>query len=86
MKKGQKFELKTFNGTLKSIRSQNNNEDYWKLIGQQGTLLHFANELNFHNDDRVLFQFDIDLKIHGLECHNELPNSLWILKTDLAKI
>jgi len=86
MKKGQKFDLKTFNGTLKSIRSQNNHEDYWKLIGQQGTLLHFANELNFHNDDRVLFQFDIDVKAYGLECHNELPNSLWILKTDLAKI
>lgn len=83
---GQKYELKTFNGTSKSKSNISSNEDYWKLIGKQGTLLHFANELNFHNDDRVLFQFDEDLQVNGLECHNERPNSLWILKSDLTHV
>lgn len=61
-------------------------ENYWKLIGNTGTLLSFANEINFPNDDRVLIQFDFDIKAEGLECHNEKPNSLWILKADLEII
>lgn len=86
MKKGQKFELKTFNGTTSADEECSKNENFWLLIGETGTLVNFAHELNFHNENRVLIQFDIDVNAKGLECHNEKPNSLWILSSDLSMI
>lgn len=83
MKKGQKFKLNTFNGTTTTAAGCNQSENYWKLIGTTGTLVNFAHELNFPNEDRVLIQFNIDVSAYGLECHNDMPNSLWILSSDL---
>jgi len=83
MKKGQKFELKTFNGKTTADVDCNENENYWKLIGVTGTLINFARELNFPNEDRVLIQLDVDVNAQGLECHNDKPNALWILSSDL---
>jgi hypothetical protein len=83
IEKGRIYQLKTFNGTIKKSSWISENENYWKLIGQFGTAINFASELGFHDNDRVLFEFKIDIVNKGLECHNEKPNSLWILKTDL---
>ena len=86
MKKGQKFILETFNGTKTPNKECDENENYWKLIQEEGTVINHADELGFPNKNRVLFQFDCDVKARRLECHNEKPNSLWILKTDLKEI
>ncbi|MEO9965474.1 MAG: hypothetical protein ABJF11_06790 [Reichenbachiella sp.] len=86
MEKGQKFELKTFNGKTTANKDCCKNENYWQLISTTGTLVNFAHELNFPNENRVLIQFDVDVKAKGLECHNEIPNALWILTSDLSAI
>lgn len=86
MKKRQKHILKTFNGTRIPDRDCGDNENYWKLIEEEGTVINYADDLGFPNKNRVLFQFDSDVKSLGLECHNEKPNALWILKTDLEEI
>ena len=85
MIKGQKYKLKAFNNTVKPKSKCSPNENYWLLIGQQGTLINFADELNFPYTDRVLLQFDNNVIEMGLECHNSEPNSLWILTSDLKK-
>ena len=86
MKKGKKYKLVSFNGTIKSDETCDPNENYWALIGHSGTLINFAQELNFNNQNRVLFKFDQEIIKFGLESHNSEPNSLWILKTDLESI
>jgi len=86
MEKGQKFELISFNGKTTVDESCSQNENYWKLIGESGTLVNFAHELNFPNENRVLIRFDVDLNSEGLECHNDKPNTLWILCSDLRAI
>ena len=85
MKKGQKYKLISFSGTTKPVNKCDPKENYWTLIGQHGTLMNFSQDLNFGNDNRILLQFEQDLKKQGLECHNSVPNALWILKTDLQK-
>ena len=86
MQKGQKFELTSFNGTIHPDSDCEEKENYWKLIGQTGTLIKFAEEIDFGDRNRVLIQFDNDIRQQGLECHNPEPNAIWILKTDLLKI
>jgi hypothetical protein len=86
MTKGAKYRLNTFNGTLEALEKGDQSENYWKLIGEYGTVINFAEELGFHNSDRVLFQFSLDLKKLNLICHNDKPNALWIEKTDLIKL
>lgn len=83
MQKGQKYELISFNGTTEPSQDCEAHENYWALIGQKGTLIHFADELNFSNKNRVLIQFEQSIEAQGLICHNTVANSLWILKTDL---
>ncbi|SHK19277.1 hypothetical protein SAMN04488028_103316 [Reichenbachiella agariperforans] len=83
MKQDRKYELKSFNGTLKTKQAVSENENYWKLIGQTGRVISSAEEQDFPDKNRVLFQFDIDVQKLELECHNQKPNALWILKTDL---
>jgi hypothetical protein len=83
IEKGKRYKLQSFNDSEEPLSEIDHHENYWKLIGQYGTVLNFAEELNFPYKDRILFQFEIDVLNEGLECHNEQPNSLWILKSDL---
>lgn len=71
--------LKTFLGTEYSRKRINQNENYWKLIGQQGQVLELE-------EKRVLVKFNCDIDAFGLENHNPIKNSLWILTSDLDKI
>lgn len=71
--------LKTFLGTENSEKPINANENYWKLIGQQGQVLELG-------EKRVLVKFKCDIDAFELENHNSIKNSLWILPTDLDKI
>ncbi len=61
-------------------------ENYWKLIGKTGVLVNSSNDSMYQSDIRVLIQFDEEIENFGLECHNLIPNALWILKEDLVKI
>ena len=82
--KGKSYQLITFNGTDHAFDETSASDNYWQLIGRAGSLVHFADKLNFDNNERVLIQFDIDLEGLGLACHNPVPNALWILKSDLV--
>ena len=86
MKKGQKIKLESFNGTTIPDNDTDDHENYWKLINEKGTLISFAHEKGVSNKSRVLIKFDNDVKSMGLECHNDEPNSLWILASDLSKL
>ena len=81
---GERVELVSFDGHLQAPENTDPREDYWKLSGALGSVVELGPEEQlafFHG--RVLVQFDIDVAALGLECHNPMPNSLWILKSDL---
>lgn len=53
-------------------------ENYWVLIGETGTVVEPKNVRA-----RVLVKFDALVSDYGLHCHNVVPNSLYILESDL---
>lgn len=81
MKIGNKVKLNTFNGTTKPDEKCAPNENYWKLIGSFGKIVKGQNAKS-----RFLVQFEKDVLSLGLECHNDIKNSLWILESDLEEI
>ena len=78
MNVGSKVKLKTFNGRFAAPGKCDPSENYWLLIGTTGTISKSENIRG-----RVLVMFDIDPIGLGLYCHNEVPNSLLILPSDL---
>ena len=68
--------LVKFCGTLQSPNDCDERENYWKLIGAKGTV---CQDLG----DRALVVFDESIKSLGLECHNPVPDSLFLAKSDL---
>ena len=73
------IKLKTFLGTLSSVDNVDKREDYWKLIGEIGTVIDDTEIVN----GRVMVLFKRNLDELGLENHNSIPNSLWIRLSDL---
>jgi hypothetical protein len=90
LKIGQKVKLKRFNGTLRPDENCPSYENYWQLIGSIGQIVKDPNEkdqyASFSDNPRLLVQFEKDVKSLGLECHNNVENSLWILESDLKKL
>jgi hypothetical protein len=82
MKIGSKVKLTSFNGGLTPDEDCFPHENYWKLIGRFGVIANASND----KKNRLLVQFEDDLHSLGLECHNDLKNSLWILISDLTEI
>lgn len=80
LKPGKRVVLKLFNGNLVAPQTVNPNENYWLLIGSKA-VVEQAN-----NTDRVLLKFERDLLSLNLVNHNEVPNALWILISDLKFI
>jgi hypothetical protein len=70
--------LRSFNGTLSPSAERIPGENYWRLIGESGTVIEAPNARN-----RVLVKFDKAVSERGLVCHNPVPDSLYILATDL---
>jgi hypothetical protein len=50
------------------------------LIGKLGTVVEAINARG-----RVLVKFDCAVPERGLVCHNPIPNSLYILESDLER-
>ena len=81
METGARVVLSTFNGSAKAPAGCKSQENYWALIGQEGTILGFDAQLN-----RYLVQFDFSVQKLGLHCHNPQANSLYIQGIDLVAI
>ncbi len=81
MEVGLNIKLKTFNGDSKAPKDCDASENYWLLIDKTGTIVKPKNSRS-----RVLIQFDEQVSDFGLHCHNEIPNSLLILTSDLELI
>ena len=80
LKPGKRVVLKSFKGSLIAPQNVKPEENYWQLIGSKA-VVEFAN-----NTDQVLLKFERDLSSLGLANHNEIPNTLWILISDLKFI
>jgi len=88
MKIGDRVRVILINGTIIPKRLEDNAENYWKIIGETGTIQQDPSEksirAHFSQQPRVLVRFDKDLMMtFGLYSHNNLENSLWILESDL---
>jgi hypothetical protein len=70
--------LRTFNGSSVPPVECSAGENYWALIGETGKVVEPKNARA-----RVLVQFDASVAGYGLHCHNVVPNSLYILESDL---
>ena len=90
MKIGSKVKLISFNGTLKPDDDCMPSENYWRLINSMGRIIQDPNKeamySNVSGKPRLLVQFEDNVMLSGLECHNNIENSLWILNTDLIEI
>jgi hypothetical protein len=74
--------MKSFLGTLKPNEDSNDNENYWKLIGEKGKII----DDQVNDNGRVLVLFENNLDDFKVENHNPIKNSLWIRKSDLEFI
>jgi len=82
---GCKVELITFNGKPVAPRNSTRSENYWLLIGAQGTVVDDVPPRGI-KENRVLILFDVALVELGLTSHNEIKNTLWIERNDLRVI
>ena len=73
--------LRSFNGTACPPERCHPSENYWALIGESGSIVEPLNEKG-----RFLVKFDNSIANQKLHCHNPVPNSLYILATDLEVI
>lgn len=73
--------LTTFNGTAASPEECPRGENYWLLVGSTGRIAEAKNP-----NGRVLVLFDESVSEKGLHCHNPVPNSLYILESDLKAV
>jgi hypothetical protein len=80
LKPGKRVVLKSFKGSLIAPQNVKPEENYWQLIGSKA-VVEVANDT-----DRVLVKFERDLSGLGFANHNVVPNSLWILISDLKFI
>ncbi len=90
LKNEDRVQLISFNGSLEPDTNTTPNENYWQLIQQNGTIVRDPSQKDLlkviGGGQRVLVQFDINVQSLGLECHNRIENSLWIMVEDLKKI
>ena len=78
MEIGSQVKLNTFNETIVSPDKCEPHENYWALIGSTGII---SSPINSRG--RVLVTFDVNVINLGLDCHNQVSNSLLILLSDL---
>lgn len=89
IKNDKQVTLSTFLNTSAAKNLILPSENYWRLIGRRGTVVAQERDYDLPRHAlgrRVLVQFSECMSEQGLTCHNEIPNSLWILISDLCPI
>lgn len=79
MNLGTKVRLTSFNSEKSPPKDCEPSENYWLLVGETGKVIKEKN-----SNSRLLIKFDVTVSDLGLHCHNEVPNSLYILESDLV--
>ena len=83
----QKVKIISFNGTVNPPKECEEEENYWKLIGQTGKIVQDPDQnslyADFLRDKKVLILLDNNVKSFNLHCHNNIENSLWFSLDDL---
>jgi hypothetical protein len=87
--KNSRVILKTFQNTTIAPSDTDESENYWKLIGLTGKVA--SDEKKVHpafkdKGERVIVEFDEDIKSYGLHSHNEIPNTIWLFVSDLEEL
>ena len=79
IEKNTKVKLKSFLESQSPKAKTHPDNNYWKLIGEKGTVIDQIKNEN----GRILILFDNDLDSFGVANHNPIKNSLWIKIEDL---
>lgn len=82
MNVGDHVQLISFNGESHAPDNIDLAENYWLLCGQKAEIVALSTARS--HAGRVLVKFAVSVSSLGLHCHNHIPNSLWILRTDLT--
>jgi acetylornithine/N-succinyldiaminopimelate aminotransferase len=79
--------LASFLGSQVALENTRANENFWILIGISGQIIADSNPSKLKHKaktaKRVLVKFFVNLDERGLVNHNQIKDSLWILKSDL---
>ncbi len=84
MQVGDRVRLISFIGKTCSPSNAHPPENYSLLCGQEAEIVALSTSRSLAG--RVLVKFAVSVSGLGRHCHNEIPNSLWILRTDLAPL
>ena len=82
IERNTKVKLKSFLESQSPKVKTHPENNYWKLIGENGIVI---DEIKNHNG-RILILFENDLDNFGVANHNPIKNSLWIKVEDLELI
>ena len=90
MTSGRKVRLMTFERLSTAPTGCLPEENYWKLIGCEGSLIldpfKCCKDDRYSDERKVLVAFDISFESLGLCSHQKKDNSLWVPVTDLAEV
>ncbi|QSX35038.1 hypothetical protein JYB87_07410 [Shewanella avicenniae] len=81
LKAGDRVKLITFNGEASPPEDCEPEENYWLLVGEHATVIEPETIYG-----RALIEFEVLVTSKGLYCHNEIPNTLLILESDLLRV
>ena len=82
IERNTKVKLKSFLESLSPKAKTRPENNYWKLIGENGIVI---DEIK-NDNGRILILFENDLDNFGVANHNPIKNSLWIKVEDLEII
>jgi hypothetical protein len=88
MTSGRKVRLMTFEGLGITPGACASEENYWKLIGSEGSVIldpfKCCKDDRYSNERKLLIVFDVSFESLGLCSYQKNENSLWVPVTDLA--
>jgi hypothetical protein len=82
IERNTKVKLKSFLGSQSPKAKTHPENNYWKLIGENGIVI---DEIK-NDNGRILILFENDIDNFGVANHNPIKNSLWIKVEDLELI
>jgi hypothetical protein len=90
MTSGRKVRLMTFEGLITAPRGCAPEENYWKLIGSEGSVIldpfKCCKDDRYSDERKLLVVFDVSFESLGLCSHQKNENSLWVPVTDLSEV